>query len=177
MANKDTKRKKQVKTKKASTNSGKVKNLNQKINSLNEELESLKEKNLRILAEFENFKKRTSQNISDSYDRNIEKIISSFLPIMDDLDRILDNKDSNDFKLLIDSINMVKNKIDNIFEKYNIYSFNALGSLFDANLHEAIMMQESNKKENTIINEFEKGYKMKEKIIRHSKVIVSKGSK
>ena len=64
-----------------------------------------------------------------------------------------------------------------IRDRYNVSSFEALGYLFDANLHEAIMMQESKEKENVIINEFEKGYKMKDKIIRHSKVIVSKGKK
>lgn len=168
------KKKKQIKK---TASSSKIKNLNQKINILNEELDSLKEKNLRILAEFDNFKKRTNQNLSDSHSRNLEKIIVSFLPVMDDLDRILDNKDSDDFKLLIDSINMIKNKIINIFEKYNVSPFAALGYLFDADLHEAIMMQKSKEKENIIINEFEKGYKINDKIIRHSKVIVSKGNK
>ena len=168
--------KKQNRTKKI-TNSGKIKSLNQKIDLINKELESLKEKNLRILADFENFKKRTNQNLSDSYNRNVEKVIISFLPVMDDLDRILNNKDTDDFKLLIDSIDMVKNKIINNFEKYNVSSFTALGSLFDADSHEAIMMQESKEKANTIINEFEKGYKINDKIIRHSKVIVSKGNK
>ena len=168
--------KKQNRTKKI-TNSGKIKSLNQKIDLINKELESLKEKNLRILADFENFKKRTNQNLSDSYNRNVEKVIISFLPVMDDLDRILNNKDTDDFKLLIDSIDMVKNKIINIFEKYNVSSFAALGSLFDADSHEAIMMQESKEKVNTIINEFEKGYKINDRIIRHSKVIVSKGNK
>jgi len=170
------KTKKQTKTKKENSLS-KIKSLNKKIKLMDEQLESLKEKNLRILAEFENFKKRTDQNLSDSYNRNTEKIILSFLPITDDLERILDNKDTNDFQLLIDGINMVKNKIINIFEKYDVSSFDTLGSLFDADLHEAIMMQESKEKENVIINEFEKGYKMKDKIIRHSKVIVSKGKK
>ena len=169
-------KKKQSKTKKIS-DSTKVKNLNKKIDLMNEEINSLKEKNLRILAEFENFKKRTNQNVSDSYNRNLEKIIVSFLPVMDDLDRILDNQDADNFKLLIDSIDMVKNKILNIFEKYDVDSFDSLGSLFDADLHEAIMMQESKEKENIIINEFEKGYKINNKIIRHSKVIVSKGKK
>ena len=176
MNKKKNKVKKQAQTKKT-TSSSKVKALNQKIDSLTEELDSLKEKNLRILAEFENFKKRTNQNLSDSHSRNLEKIIVSFLPVMDDLDRVLDNKDTDDFKLLIDSIDMIKNKIINIFEKYNVSSFEVLGYLFDANLHEAIMMQESKEKENTVINEFEKGYKINDKIIRHSKVVVSKGTK
>jgi len=176
MSKKKEKSKKQNKTKKIS-NSGKIKNLNQKIDLMNNELDSLREKNLRILAEFENFKKRTNQNLSDSYNRNLEKVIVSFLPIMDDLDRILDNKDSDDFKLLIDSIDMIKNKVNNIFDKYEVSSLNALGALFDTDLHEAIMMKESKEKENIIIDEYEKGYKINDKIIRHSKVIVSKGNK
>ena len=176
MNKKKSKTKKENKSKKT-TSSAKIKKAELKIDLLNKELEELKEKNLRILAEFENFKKRTNQNVSDSYNRNLEKIIVSFLPVMDDLDRILDNQDADNFKLLIDSIDMVKNKVLNIFEKYDVDSFDSLGSLFDADLHEAIMMQESKEKENIIINEFEKGYKINNKIIRHSKVIVSKGKK
>ncbi len=176
MNKKKSKTKKENKSKKT-TSSAKIKKAELKIDLLNKELEELKEKNLRILAEFENFKKRTNQNLSDSYNRNLEKIIVSFLPVMDDLDRILDNQDADNFKLLIDSIDMVKNKVLNIFEKYDVDSFDSLGSLFDADLHEAIMMQESKEKENIIINEFEKGYKINNKIIRHSKVIVSKGKK
>ena len=177
MNKKQEKTKKQQPKSKKISDSTKVKSLNKKIDLMNEELDSLKEKKLRILADFENFKKRTNQNLSDSYNRNIEKIITSFLPIMDDLDRLLDNKDINDIKLLIDSVDMIKDKIINIFENYDVYSFDTLGTLFDADLHEAIMMQDSKEKENTIINEFEKGYKIKDKIIRHSKVIVSKGKK
>ncbi len=176
MNKKKSKTKKENKSKKT-TSSAKIKKAELKIDLLNKELEELKEKNLRILAEFENFKKRTNQNLSDSYNRNLEKIIVSFLPVMDDLDRILDNQDADNFKLLIDSIDMVKNKVLNIFEKYDVDSFDSLGSLFDADFHEAIMMQESKEKENIIINEFEKGYKINNKIIRHSKVIVSKGKK
>ena len=77
MDKKKQKSKKQVKSKKV-TNPAKIKILNQEINSLNDELQILKEKNLRILAEFENFKKRSNQNLSDSYNRNIEKVIVSF---------------------------------------------------------------------------------------------------
>ena len=176
MNKKKSKTKKENQSKKT-TSSAKVKKAQLEIDLLKKELEELKEKNLRILAEFENFKKRTNQNVSDSYNRNLEKIIVSFLPVMDDLDRILDNQDADNFKLLIDGIDMVKNKILNIFEKYDVDSFDSLGSLFDADLHEAIMMQESKEKENIIINEFEKGYKINNKIIRHSKVIVSKGKK
>ena len=71
-------KKKQSKAKKIS-DSTKIKNLNKKIDLMNEEIDSLKEKNLRTLADFENFKKRTNQNLADSHNRNIEKISRFFV--------------------------------------------------------------------------------------------------
>ena len=170
------KKKKQVSKTKRVTSSSKIKKLNEEIDSLKEELDSLKERNLRVLAEFENYKKRMNKNINESFDKNLEKIITSFLPIFDDLSRIIDNSDTKKIKILIDSINMINIKAVKILNQFGVKTFDSLGKEFDTNLHEAIMMQDSDEKENIIINEFEKGYKIKEKIIRHSKVIVSKGS-
>ena len=164
---------------KSTAKSKKIKkqNSNVKLKDLKQEIDILKEKNLRILAEFENFKKRTNQNIEESFDRNVKTIISSFLPIFDDLDRISKNSNIKDIKILMDSINMINEKITKILIDFNVSSFNSLGKNFDSDYHEAIMMQESKEKENIIINEFEKGYKIKDRIIRHAKVIVSKGNK
>ncbi len=170
------KKKKQVSKTKRVTSTSKIKKLNEEIDSLKEELDSLKERNLRVLAEFENYKKRMNKNINESFDKNLEKIITSFLPIFDDLSRIIDNSDTKKIKILIDSINMINIKAVKILNQFGVKTFDSLGKEFDTNLHEAIMMQDSDEKENIIINEFEKGYKIKEKIIRHSKVIVSKGS-
>ena len=170
------KKKKQVSKTKRVSSTSKIKKLNEEIDSLKEELDSLKEKNLRVLAEFENYKKRMNKNINESFDKNLEKIITSFLPIFDDLSRIIDNSDTKKIKILIDSIKMINIKAVKILNQFGVKTFDSLGKEFDTNLHEAIMMQDSDEKENIIINEFEKGYKIKEKIIRHSKVIVSKGS-
>ena len=170
------KKKKQVSKTKRVSSTSKIKKLNEEIDSLKEELDSLKEKNLRVLAEFENYKKRMNKNINESFDKNLEKIITSFLPIFDDLSRIIDNSDTKKIKILIDSIKMINIKAVKILNQFDVKTFDSLGKEFDTNLHEAIMMQDSDEKENIIINEFEKGYKIKEKIIRHSKVIVSKGS-
>ena len=70
---------------------------------------------------------------------------------------------------------MVEGKFLKILSTYNIEQFNSVGEEFDPDYHEAIMSQNSKKKENIILEEFEKGYKINDKIIRHSKVIVSKG--
>ena len=169
--------KKNKSIKKTPTQLSKLKKLNNSINGLKEEVVILKDKNLRLLADFENFKKRSNHNLLASYDQNLEKVVLSFLPIVDDIERIIDNNSTKDQKLIIESVVMVKSKIDKILDGYDIINFNSKGKVFNPDLHEAIMAQESKEKNNIIINEFEKGYKLNDKIMRHAKVIVSKGKK
>ncbi len=128
------------------------------------------------MAEFENFKRRNNRILSESYQKSIEKTITSFLPIIDDIHRVL-NDNNNDSQIIIDGISMVQTKMNKILSSYDVEAFDSKGDIFDPEIHEAIMSQNSDKKENVIIEEFEKGYKIDDKIIRHSKVIVSKGKK
>ena len=166
--------KKIKKTSKA--NSAKQKKLNDEIKSLNDSLKKSEDKYVRLMAEFENFKKRNNKALIDSHQKSLEKIISSFLPILDDMQRIINDKNNSDIDVLNDGILMVEAKFIKILSTYNIQKFDSVGKEFDPDLHEAIMSQNSKEKENIILEEFEKGYKIEEKIIRHSKVIVSKGS-
>ena len=69
----------------------------------------------------------------------------------------------------------MSDKLNKILFDHKIEKFDSLGEVFDSNMHDAMMVQKSKKKKNIIIDEFEKGYKYNDKIIRHSKVIVSKG--
>ena len=168
----------QKKTKKnTASNSNKIKKLNEKLKSLNNELTKTDEKHLRLLADFENFKKRSNKSMIDSHNSSIEKIVQSFLPIIDDLERILNDKSISDIKVTLDGISMVGSKFRKILNSYDVESFISKGEVFNPEFHEAIMSQNSKEKENIIIEEFEKGYKLNDKIIRHSKVIVSKGKK
>ena len=148
----------------------KIKNLNK---ALTESLKESENKNLRLMAEFDNLKKRTQRTIIDSYNRNLENVILSFLPIIDDFDRMIDNE--NNDKTMKEGVSIIQSKFKKILDSYDVDAFNSKGELFDADLHEAIMAQHCNKKANIIIDEFEKGYKIKDKVIRHAKVIVSKG--
>ena len=174
MAKKEVKSKTQTKKKnvknKDSLSLKKTKNLNK---VLNEALKESENKNLRLMAEFDNLKKRTQRNIIDSYNRNLENVILSFLPIIDDFDRMIDNE--NNDKTMKEGVSIIQSKFKKILDSYDVNSFNSKGEIFDADLHEAIMAQHCNKKANMIIDEFEKGYKIKDKVIRHAKVIVSKG--
>ena len=166
-------------TKKTSrTNSAdKLKKLNVEIKSLKDSILNSEDKYIRLMAEFDNFKKRNNKALSDSYQKSIEKIICSFLPVLDDMQRIVRDTKNIDVKILNEGISMVEVKFIKILSDYNVEKFDSIGQDFDPDLHEAIMSQSSKEKENIIIEEFEKGYKIEDKIIRHSKVIVSKGTK
>ena len=124
----------------------------------------------------DNIERIVSGFFQDSYNRNLESIILKFLPVIDDFERMLNN-DNNKEKTLKEGISIIQSKFEKILDNYGVTSFNSKNEIFDADLHEAVMAQNSNKKNNLIIDDFEKGYKINDKVIRHAKVIVSKGKK
>tara|TARA_Y100000768_G_scaffold348427_1_gene297343 strand:+ start:1978 stop:2475 length:498 start_codon:yes stop_codon:yes gene_type:complete len=147
-----------------------------KINKeLKERVAELENKNLRLLADFDNLKKRKNQEVENLLKFSGERIIKDLLPIFDDLDRLKSQSNKVDGEVFKNGIKLMSDKLVKILSDHNIEKFNALGEVFDSNIHDAMMVQKSKKKKNLIIDEFEKGYKYNDKIIRHSKVIVSKG--
>ena len=143
---------------------------------LTADLNKYKDENLRLMADFENLKKRKNDQISALIKYSGEDLIVSLIPIFNDLDRILDESESiKANKTFLDGLKITINKLYKVLEKNNINKFDSKGELFDPNIHDAMMTKSSKKKKNTIIEEFEKGYKYNDKIIKHSKVVVSKG--
>ena len=164
--------KKDKKIKKKATNSVLVKENKE----LKTELNKYKDEKLRLMADFENLKKRKNGEISNLIKYSGESLIISLIPIFNDLDRILKELDSvKKDRTLLDGLKITINKLYKILESQNIVSFNSEGELFDPNFHDAVMTKDSKKKKNIIIEEFEKGYKYNDKVIKHSKVVVSKG--
>ncbi len=165
--------KKDKKIKKKATNSVLIK----ENKDLKTELNKYKDEKLRLMADFENLKKRKNDEISNLIKYSGESLIISLIPIFNDLDRILKELDSvKKDKTLLDGLKITINKLYKILESQNIVSFNSEGELFDPNFHDAVMTKDSKKKKNIVIEEFEKGYKYNDKVIKHSKVIVSKGA-
>ena len=97
-----------------------IKDLNKKIESLTKDLEKSEDKYLRLMAEFENFKKRKEKSVQDSYSRNLENIIIMFLPILDDFERMLSSND-NDDKKFEEGISIIQSKLS--FSEISINSF------------------------------------------------------
>ena len=143
-------------------------------NDFQKQVNDLQDKHLRLKAEFENFRRRKSDEISKLLQFEGETVIKGFLPILDDLERMVESKNSSEESLL-DGIELVKNKIRKFFEDLNVEPFGQKGEMMDPVIHEAMLTQEDKDAENDAILEvFEKGYTYRDKVIRHAKVIVNK---
>ena len=165
-------------TKKLSRDS--VKSLREKIDVLkkelieqSEELEWKSDKNVRLLAEFDNYKRRTQEERSKLFKYAGEELAKAILPILDDLHRTLESDGKGKARSILEGIELIVAKLDKTLEDMGIIAFDSIGQEFDPNRHEALMSKKSNKGENVVLKEFEKGYMYHEKIIRHAKVVVS----
>ena len=139
---------------------------------LEAEIKELKSKNIVLLAEFDNYKKRVSNQISNDKKYEGKDIFINIIPIIDDIERVLIVKDI-DSKSIISGIDLIKNKFLSVLEDLGVNSYKSVGKLFNPDYHEAIMMKKTKKKSNIIIEEYEKGYTQHDKVLRHAKVIVS----
>ncbi len=130
----------------------------------------------RAQADFENYKKRVEKEREQASQREIEKLVSEILPILDNLSRALDaSKKNHDLESLISGVEMTQKSLSGILEKEGLKEIECLGKEFDPNLHEAMMTVESREhKDNTVCEELEKGYIFKNRLIRPAKVKVTK---
>lgn len=142
---------------------------------LQEELGKEKDKFLRLFAEFENYKKRTSKERMDLFKTAGQEVIVSLLPVMDDFDRALKELVKADDKEMFKGIELISNKFKETLKNKGLTEVEAAqGDAFDAEIHDAITQIPAPKKKlkGKIIDVIEKGYKLGDKIIRHPKVVV-----
>ena len=147
--------------------------LNENIAELKSDIERLKDKNIRLLAEFDNYKRRTRDEKIHLIRYSGEEIVLSLLPAIDDLQRTVDNADKTDENSIKEAIKLVHQKLTKNLKEKNIESFDTIGETFDPELHEALM-SELGEEDDIVVKEFESGYKYHDRIIRHAKVVVSK---
>ena len=154
-----------------------LKKIESSLKKKNIELESnfelQKDKNIRLLAEFDNYKRRTRDEKIHLIRYSGEEIVLSLLPALDDIQRTVDNAKDTDEKSIKEAINLVHVKLAKILKEKNIESFDTIGEHFDPELHEALM-SEVGEEDDIVVKEFECGYKYHDRIIRHAKVVVSK---
>ncbi len=153
----------------------------QEESSIEDELKDLQDRHLRLRAEFDNYKKRKDREFIRLLQYEGKDVIISFLGIADDLQRMIASADgdkSKNAKSLVEGMNLILEKLHRRLSALKVEPFDSEGVKFDPELHDAMMTQTSDDHEDgVVIQEFEKGYKYKDRVIRHAKVIVnSKGS-
>jgi len=152
-----------------------------KIAELEAQLAETRDQLLRKAADFENFRKRMNQDKQSSIEYANQSLLLDIIPVIDDFERAINAgekseqcESNTDYKAFLEGIKMIEKRLTTQLEaKWGLKRFNAAGELFDPNLHEALMMEKSAEITEAVVKEdFEKGYMLKERVIRAAKVKV-----
>lgn len=141
------------------------------------EVADYKDKYVRILAEFDNVRKRTERERLEFVKYANEEILGQFLNILDDLERSVEAAKTKheDYEAFLKGIELVMAHVYEMLKKNNVKPIEAVGKKFDPHLHEPLMQEETDKvPEGTVMEEFQKGYVFDGRVIRTSKVKVAK---
>ncbi len=145
---------------------------NSEIEKTKQELEETTDRLKRVMAEFENYKKRSSKERDMLYNSLLADIISSFLPVIDNLEKaaLVKTEDQN-YK---QGVELVLKQFMEVLTKFGVEEIKTVGETFDPEVHEAVSsVQDETKGEKEIVQEFRKGYKIGTKVIRHAMVVVA----
>lgn len=148
----------------------------EEIGKLKAEVEDWKQSYLRKQAEFQNFTKRKEKEIEELRQYSSQKIVEKLLGSLDNLERAIEAvKETEDLDGLVRGVEMIFRNIKDVMKAEGVEEIEALGKDFDPSYHHAVMQENSAEhKDNEVMLELQKGYKMKEKVIRPSMVKVCK---
>lgn len=150
--------------------------LEEKIEQLEKENADLKDQLLRRAADFDNYRKRMIKEKQDTFDYANANLLADLLESLDNFDRTLEaSATATDVKAIVDGIKMVNGSLVAMLEnKYGLTSYAVEGDEFDPDVHEAIgRVEEEGKEKETLKQVYLKGYKLRDKVIRNAKVMVS----
>ena len=144
------------------------------LTTVKEALETEKERYLRLFAEFENYKKRTSKERVELFKTASEDVMVSMLPVLDDFDRALKEIDKSEDDVLFQGVELINNKLREILKSKGLEPIGTqIGDVFDSEIHDAVTQipAPSDDMKGKIIDIIEKGYTLGDKIIRFPKVV------
>lgn len=142
------------------------------IEALEKKAKDAEDKYLRLLAEFDNYRKRTDREKCETFSNATSKCICDFLPVIDNFERALQSECADEnYK---NGIKLILNQITELLKKMDVSEIEALGEPFDPNLHNAVKQIEAEGFEaNTVCEVLQKGYMMGDKVIRYAFVVVA----
>lgn len=147
----------------------------EKIEQLQATIEEEKKKYLFLMADFENFRRRTLQEKQDLIKNGGEKVLEGILPVVDDIERAIEAiAQGGDIESLKEGVDLIHNKLLSYLKSNNVTPIESTGELFDTDLHEAVTTfpAPSEDQKGKVIDTVQRGYKLNEKVLRHAKVVV-----
>lgn len=141
------------------------------------EVTELRDRYARLQAEWDNYRKRTQAERESERVRASENLVMDLLPLLDDLERAIKHaRETGEGGTLTDGVEAIQNKFLQILEKHKVTQIVALGEPFDAMQHQAVGTEEdASVPEETVVNVFQQGYQMGERVIRPAMVVTSTG--
>lgn len=129
----------------------------------------------RLAAEFDNYKKRTAREKEALYSDAVSDVVSAFLPVIDNIERAIEAcKGENTKESMLEGIELINRQVKETLKKLGVEPIECVGKEFDPNFHEAVMhIEDDSYDQNVVVEEFQKGYICKDKVIRHSVVKVA----
>ena len=154
-----------------------VKALQNEVESAKQEAQENYDKYLRVLAELDNYKKRSAREMNDFRKYANEALLGELLTVVDNLERAIDSSNDhaeNDISI-IEGVRMTLEGILDLIKKYHVTPIDSEGKPFDPQFHQAFQQEESeDHPNNTVVKEFQKGYMLHDRLLRPSMVVVSK---
>jgi len=142
---------------------------------LTSELQGAQDKYLRLYAEFENYKKRVSRDKEEIIQYANERLLSEMLPVIDHLEMALKHASDGATSGLVQGVEITLKELKKTLQKFGLLEINAQGTPFDPLVHHAMaQIERDDVDENMVVEEYRKGYKLKDKVIRAAMVAVSK---
>ena len=141
-------------------------------NEFEKKYNDVNEKYMRTLAEYDNYRKRTIKEKESIYPEAKAVVVEKFLPIMDNFQRAIDSAENKDG--FYEGVVMLKKQMDDVLTALGVEEIKSVGEEFNPEFHNAVMhIDDEEQGENVIVEEFQKGYKIGDRVIRHSMVKVA----
>jgi len=156
-----------------------IKTMETRIEELEKEVEANYDKFIRVMADFENYKKRTAREMSDLRKFANENILKDMLSAVDNLERAVESgsKQDSEKQTLLEGVEITLKDLFRIFEKYGVKDFKSEGEPFNPVFHQAMMQEQTNDyPDNTVLNELQKGYTIHERLLRPAMVVVARNA-
>jgi molecular chaperone GrpE len=150
--------------------------MDERLQALEQEKQELSDRLLRTMAEFDNYRKRVNREKEGLLKYGTERIASELLQVVDNFERALEqSRQATEIDPVVTGLEMILKQLITTLEKFEVRPFVSVGEQFNPEIHEAMAQQEHpDYEDNTVIEQFQKGYMMGEKLLRPARVLVSR---